>query len=121
MEPPRLDLGLVRTDLGRYAQAEVVLRNVLRDNPESVPAHVCLGATLAGRGDRAGASQHFRQALLLDPGLPRAAAGLHALGEDSKTERQLKERASSDISSMRRPLGRENNGFPDRVSHGIVR
>jgi protein O-mannosyl-transferase len=87
LEPPRLNLGVALADLGRLSQAEAVLRDVLRRNRGSVTAHVALGEVLARRGDRAGASQHFQQALLLEPGNPRAADGLRNVGGDGATGR----------------------------------
>jgi len=87
LEQPRLNLGLALAGLGRNSQAEAVLRDVLGRNRGSVAAHVALGEVLARRGDRAGASQHFQQALLLEPGHPRAAEGLRSVGGDSATGR----------------------------------
>ena len=58
-------------DAGRFARAEEVYRDVLRHNPESVPAHVGLGEPpRQARRSRRGVPA-LPAVLLLDAGNPR--------------------------------------------------
>jgi predicted Zn-dependent protease len=67
--------------LGRPGEAEPLLREALKRQPDWAPAHALLGAALAGfqppSSDPAEAA--FREALRLDPASPDAAYGLSLL------------------------------------------
>ena len=51
----------------RYEEAAAEFRKAIAANPESVPAHVNLGATLTQLGDLKGAAEEFEKTLLIDP------------------------------------------------------
>lgn len=69
--------------LGRAAEAEPLLRSVIRREPGSASAHTLLGSALAARSPAsasdAAAEGEFREALRLEPGSPDAAYGLGLL------------------------------------------
>jgi len=51
----------------RYEEAAAEFRKAIAANPESVPAHVNLGATLTQLGDPKGAAEEFEKTLLIEP------------------------------------------------------
>ena len=50
----------------RYEEAAAEFRKAITANPDSVPAHVNLGATLTQLGDLKGAAEEFEKTLLID-------------------------------------------------------
>jgi tetratricopeptide (TPR) repeat protein len=69
--------GRAAFDAGRYVEAADAFRQAATAEPESVPAHVNLGTTLAQLKQVTGAIDEFRRALELDP---RNRAALFNLG-----------------------------------------
>jgi tetratricopeptide (TPR) repeat protein len=51
----------------RYDDAAAEFRKAIAANPESVPAHVNLGAALTQLGDLNGAAEEFQKSLVIDP------------------------------------------------------
>jgi tetratricopeptide (TPR) repeat protein len=51
----------------RYEEAAAEFRKAIAANPESVPAHVNMGATLTQLGDLKGAVEEFEKTLVIDP------------------------------------------------------
>ena len=70
-EPARIDvrssLAIAATQIGRYDDAELELRNVLRLTPDSVTTHLALGSLLFERNDLFNAAPEFREVLRLEP------------------------------------------------------
>lgn len=63
----------------RYREAAAEFRKAIAADPESVPAHVNLGATLSQLGDPKGAVDEFEKALLIDPNNTNANYNLAVL------------------------------------------
>jgi tetratricopeptide (TPR) repeat protein len=63
----------------RYEEAAAEFRKAIAANPESVPAHVNLGATLTQLGDLKGAAEEFEKTLLTDPNNTNAHYNLAVL------------------------------------------
>ena len=63
----------------RYQEAAVEFRKAIAANPESVPAHVNLGAALTQLGDLKGAAEEFEKTLLIDPNNTNAHFNLAVL------------------------------------------
>lgn len=59
--------GKQALEAGRYEDAAAEFRKAIAANPESVPAHVNLGATLTQLGDLKGAAEEFEKTLRIDP------------------------------------------------------
>jgi tetratricopeptide (TPR) repeat protein len=59
--------GRAALDARRFADAAEEFRKAIAAEPESVPAHFNLGATLSQLGDLRGAVEQFEKTLLLDP------------------------------------------------------
>jgi tetratricopeptide (TPR) repeat protein len=69
----RYNLAVAYTGMGEYDKAELELRKVLLQSPDSVEAHVALGALLLQGKDDVDAAVEFRQVLALEPGNREAA------------------------------------------------
>jgi len=63
----------------RYEEAAAEFRKAIAATPESVPAHVNLGATLTQLGDLKGAAKEFEKTLLIDPNNTNAHYNLAVL------------------------------------------
>lgn len=63
----------------RYEEAAAEFRKAIAASPESVPAHVNLGATLTQLGDLKGAAKEFEKTLLIDPNNTNAHYNLAVL------------------------------------------
>lgn len=59
--------GKLALEAKRYQDAVAEFRKAIEARPDSVPAHVNLGAALTQLGDMEGATKEFEQAVLLDP------------------------------------------------------
>jgi len=79
------NLGIVRADQGKLAEAIEHYRRALQIRPEYASAHNNWGAALAQQGKLAEASEHFRQALRIEPTFANAhyALGM-ALAHEGK-------------------------------------
>lgn len=75
---PRAELGLALTyvKLGRPQDAQNVLVEVLRAQPDYAEAHTALGALLGRQGRQAEAIAEWREAVRLKPSIPSAHANL---------------------------------------------
>ena len=62
--------------MGRTQDARQELQNALRLDPDSADTHAAMGWTYLQRGNRAKASEHFREALRLDPNSEAARKGV---------------------------------------------
>ena len=69
----RYNLAVAYTQMGHYDRAELELRKVLLQSPDSVEAHVALGVLLLQGKDDVDAAAEFRQVLALQPGNQEAA------------------------------------------------
>ena len=65
---------------GKARLAAARFRSVLVSYPGWIDALTGLGYSLHGMGDRAGALNSFRQALLISPGYPDAWQGIKRMG-----------------------------------------
>ena len=78
----------------RYAEAVVELRKAVATSPDSVPAHVNLGAALTQLGDLKGAAEEFETTLRIDPNNTNAHYNLAVLyaneGDHQKAIAHLK-------------------------------
>ena len=63
----------------RYEEAAAEFRKAIAANPESVPAHVNMGATLTQLGDLKGAVEEFEKTLVIDPNNTNAHYNLAVL------------------------------------------
>ena len=59
--------GKMALEAKRYQEAAAEFRKALEANPDSVPAHINLGAALTQLGDLKGAADQFQKALISDP------------------------------------------------------
>jgi tetratricopeptide (TPR) repeat protein len=59
--------GRLALEAKRYAEAAVEFRKALAAKPDSVPAHINLGAALTQTGDLKGAAAQFEEILRVDP------------------------------------------------------
>jgi Flp pilus assembly protein TadD len=77
MQPDRSDirynLAIAYTQNGEYDRAELELRKVLLQSPDSVATHVALGALLLQSKNDADAAEEFREVLALQPENQEAA------------------------------------------------
>jgi tetratricopeptide (TPR) repeat protein len=79
--------GKLAADSRRFAEAASEFRKAIVANPESVPAHVNLGAVLTQTGDLEGAIEQFEAALRIDPKNTNAHYNLAVLlANDNKHE-----------------------------------
>lgn len=72
----------------RYEEAAVELRKAIAANPESVPAHVNLGAALTQLGDLKGAAEEFEKTLAIDPNNTNAHYNLAVLFANENNHQQ---------------------------------
>ena len=59
--------GKIALEAKRYEDAVAEFRKAIAASPDSVPAHVNLGAALTQLNDQKGAAEHFQKALIIDP------------------------------------------------------
>ena len=64
--------GRVALEARRFSEAADQFRKAIAAEPNNLPAHINLGATLTQTGDQAGAIAEFKEALRLDPNHPNA-------------------------------------------------
>jgi len=77
---PTIDEVYRQAHSGHLAKAQEMMREVLRDHPDSAKAHFVMADLLAASGDRALAAEHLATARRLAPGLPFAtSASVHEL------------------------------------------
>ena len=82
--------GKQALEAGRYEEAAAEFRKAIAANPQSVPAHVNLGATLTQLGDLKGATEEFEKTLLIDPNNTNAHYNLAFLqANDNNHERAI--------------------------------
>ncbi|MBX3745947.1 MAG: tetratricopeptide repeat protein [Verrucomicrobiae bacterium] len=80
------NLGLAHARLGNTPSAIRAYREALRHRPADAATHAALAEQLALTGDASAARNHARQALALQPELPRALQVLRILNEDRNAE-----------------------------------
>jgi tetratricopeptide (TPR) repeat protein len=74
----------------RYEDAAAEFRKAIAANPQSVPAHVNLGATLTQLGDLKGAAEEFEKTLVIDPNNTNAHYNLaYLLANENNHERAV--------------------------------
>ena len=74
----------------RYEEAAAEFRKAIAANPQSVPAHVNLGATLTQLGDLKGAAEEFEKTLVIDPNNTNAHYNLaYLLANENNHERAI--------------------------------
>jgi arylsulfatase A-like enzyme len=76
----RTRIVAIATQLGRWDVAERHLRRLLEMGYQPSRTHFALGRVAQVQGRAADAAAHYREALLLEPGLPMALEGLRSLG-----------------------------------------
>lgn len=86
------NLGIALRTLGRFAEADVALRQAIRLRPDSASAYINLGIVLRSLGRMDEATKAFRKAIELDPGL---AAAHNNLGNLLKAQRQYDDALAS--------------------------
>jgi tetratricopeptide (TPR) repeat protein len=59
--------GRLALEVGRFSEAAAEFRKAIAAKPDSVPAHVNLGAALTQTGDLRGALEQFEETLRIDP------------------------------------------------------
>lgn len=92
-----LELGLAHQRAGRFAEAEALYRDILREHPGNADALHFLGVIFAQRGDPAAAVDTIRRAIALRPDDPAFHSNLgKALGETGNLD--------AAIASLRRAL-----------------
>jgi tetratricopeptide (TPR) repeat protein len=80
--------GKLALEAKRYKDAAAELRKAIEARPDSVPAHVNLGAALTQLGDQKGAAAQFEKALLIDPNNLTAHYNLAVLLANEKQHQQ---------------------------------
>ena len=80
--------GKMALEAKRYEEAATELRKALAAEPDSVPAHINLGAALSQLGDLKGAAEQFEKALLIDPNNLNAHYNLAVLLANDKQHSQ---------------------------------
>ena len=82
--------GKQALEAARYEEAAAEFRKAIAANPQSVPAHVNLGATLTQLGDLKGAAEEFEKTLLIDPNNTNAHYNLaYLLANENNHERAI--------------------------------
>lgn len=81
--------GKLALEAKRYEEAAAEFRKALEASPESVPAHINLGAALTQLGDQKGAAEQFQKALLIDPNNVNAHFNLAVLLMNEKRHEQV--------------------------------
>ena len=80
--------GKMALEAKRYEEAATELRKALAAEPDSVPAHINLGAALSQLGDLKGAAEQFEKALFIDPNNVNAHYNLAVLLANDKQHTQ---------------------------------
>ena len=80
--------GKMALEAKRYPEAAAEFRKALEASPDSVPAHINLGAALTQLGDQKGAAEQFQKALLIDPNNVNAHFNLAVLLMSDKQHQQ---------------------------------
>lgn len=80
--------GKVALEAKRYEEAAAEFRKAIDARPDSVPAHVNLGAALSQLGNLKGAAEEFEKALLIDPDNVNARYNLAVLLSNEKQHQQ---------------------------------
>ena len=80
--------GKMALEAKRYQEAAAEFRKALEASPDSVPAHINLGAALTQLGDQKGAAEQFQKALLIDPNNVNAHFNLAVLLMSDKQHQQ---------------------------------
>jgi tetratricopeptide (TPR) repeat protein len=90
VEGARLHLirGKLALEAKRYEEAAAEFRKAIEARPDSVPAHINLGAALTQLGDLKGAAEEFRKALVIDPNNANAHYNLAILLANEKQHQQ---------------------------------
>ena len=90
VEGARLHLvrGKLALESKRYEEAAAEFRKAIEARPDSVPAHINLGAALTQLGDQKGAAEEFRKALSIDPNNTNAHYNLAVLLANEKQHQQ---------------------------------
>lgn len=76
--------GKLALESKRYQEAAAELRKAIEARPDSVPAHINLGAALSQLGDLEGAAQMFQKAMTIDPSNLTAHYNLAVLWANKK-------------------------------------
>ena len=76
--------GKLALESKRYQEAAAELRKAIEARPDSVPAHINLGAALSQLGDLEGAAQQFQKAMTIDPNNLTAHYNLAVLWANKK-------------------------------------
>jgi predicted O-linked N-acetylglucosamine transferase (SPINDLY family) len=86
-------LGLIAHQVGRHADARVLIERAIARQRATAPAdwHLHLGEARRGAGDRSGAEAAFRAAIQLDPAFPEA---YNALGQVLLDQQRIEEAAA---------------------------
>ena len=80
--------GKIALEAKRYEEAAAEFRKAIAAEPDSVPAHVNLGAALTQLSDLKGAAEQFEKALLIDPNNLNAHYNLAVLLANDKHHQQ---------------------------------
>ena len=80
--------GKTALEAKRYQEAAAEFRKAIEAEPNSVPAHINLGAALTQLGDPKGAAELFQKALLIDPNNVNAHFNLAVLLMGDKQHQQ---------------------------------
>ena len=83
-----LTRGKMALEAKRYEDAVAEFRKALKSNPDSVAAHINLGAALTQLGDPKGAAEQFQKALLIEPNNANAHYNLAVLLMSDKQHQQ---------------------------------
>jgi tetratricopeptide (TPR) repeat protein len=80
--------GKIALEAKRYEEAAAQFRRAIEAEPNSVPAHINLGAALTQLRDLKGAAEQFEKALLIDPNNVNAHYNLAVLLANEKKHEQ---------------------------------
>jgi len=80
--------GKLALEAKRYEEAAAEFRKAIEARPDSVPAHVNLGAALTQLGDLKGAAEEFSKAVVIDPNNANAHYNLAVLLANEKQYQQ---------------------------------
>ncbi len=83
-----LSRGKQALETKRYDEAAAEFRKAIASKPDSVPAHVNLGAVLTQLGDLKGAAEEFEKTLLIDPNNINAHFNLAVLSANANEHEQ---------------------------------
>jgi tetratricopeptide (TPR) repeat protein len=83
--------GRLALEVGRFSEAAAEFRKAIAAKPDSVPAHVNLGAALTQTGDLRGALEQFEETLRIDPQNTNAHYNLAVLfAKENKHEQAIR-------------------------------